>query len=134
MIEGASFGRFSGAEPTAAPARTPTRPPIQDTLVGRPGGGAGRSGDIRESGSKDSLKAVAKQFEAIFARQMIGSMRTAKLGDDLFGSDAGDQFRDMADARLAETMADKGTFGIAEMLVKQFGAKAPAPAATDATK
>ena len=80
------------------------------------------------------LRAVAKQFEAIFARQMIGSMRTAKLGDDLLGSDAGDQFRDMADARLAENMADKGTFGIAEMLVKQFGAKAPAPAATDKTK
>lgn len=94
----------------------------------------GISSTVPKPAVSSELKAVAKQFEAIFARQMIGSMRTAKLGDDLLGSDAGDQFRDMADARLAENMADKGTFGIAEMLVKQFGAKAPAPAATGETK
>lgn len=80
------------------------------------------------------LKAAAKQFEAIFIRQMIGSMRTAKLADDILGSDAGNQFREMADARTADSLADKGSFGIAEMLVKQLGArmKTATPAA-DAT-
>jgi peptidoglycan hydrolase FlgJ len=64
------------------------------------------------------LKAVAKQFEAIFLRQMIASMRAPSLGDDIFGSDASNQFRDMADARLADAMA--GQFGIAQLLEKQL--------------
>jgi peptidoglycan hydrolase FlgJ len=62
---------------------------------------------------------VAKQFEAIFLRQMIASMRSPSLGDDLFGSDASNQFRDMSDARLADSMA--GKFGIAQLLEKQLG-------------
>jgi peptidoglycan hydrolase FlgJ len=65
-----------------------------------------------------TLKATAKQFEAIFLRQMIASMRSPSLGADLFGSDAAKQFRDMSDARLADSMA--GTFGIAQLLEKQL--------------
>lgn len=67
----------------------------------------------------DDVKGVAKQFEAIFLRQTIAAMRGPSLGDDLFGSDASNQFRDMADARLADAMA--GKFGIATLLEKQFG-------------
>jgi peptidoglycan hydrolase FlgJ len=68
--------------------------------------------------SGEDLKAAAKQFEAIFLRQMIAAMRAPSLGDELFGSDAANQFRDMSDARLADSMA--GKFGIAQMLEKQF--------------
>jgi peptidoglycan hydrolase FlgJ len=67
---------------------------------------------------KTELSKAAKQFEAIFLRQMIASMRAPSLGDELFGSDAANQFRDMSDARLADSMA--GQFGIAKMLEKQF--------------
>ena len=67
----------------------------------------------------DGLAQTAKQFEAIFLRQMIASMRSPSLGDDLFGSDASNQFRDMSDARLADSMA--GKFGIAQLLEKQLG-------------
>jgi flagellar protein FlgJ len=67
------------------------------------------------------LKAAAQQFEAVFLRQMISSMRSASLGDGLFDSDASNQFRDMADARTADAMAQKGALGIADMLLKQFG-------------
>ena len=66
----------------------------------------------------DGLHKSAKQFEAIFLRQMIASMRAPSLGDDLFGSNASNQFRDMSDARLADSMA--GSFGIAQLLEKQF--------------
>ncbi|RJF94187.1 hypothetical protein D3876_02485 [Sphingomonas cavernae] len=52
---------------------------------------------------------------------MIGSMRASSLGDDLFGSEATNQFREMSDARLADSMAEKGAFGIAEMLISQLG-------------
>lgn len=61
---------------------------------------------------------TAQQFEAIFLRQMIAAMRSPSLGDDLFGSDASNQFRDMSDARLADSMA--GKFGIAGLLEKQL--------------
>jgi peptidoglycan hydrolase FlgJ len=66
----------------------------------------------------DRVTQTAKQFEAIFLRQMIASMRAPSIGDDLFGSDASNQFRDMSDARLADNMA--GSFGIAAMLEKQI--------------
>ena len=73
-----------------------------------------------------ALAKAAHAFEAVFLRQMIGSMRQAKLGDELFGSSASDQFRDMSDAKLADDMA--GKFGIAAMLTKQLGPKAGAVA------
>ncbi len=69
---------------------------------------------------RQQLVGAAQAFEAVFMRQMIGSMRQAGLGDDLFGSSATDQFRDMQDSRLADQMAADGGFGIAQMLIKQF--------------
>lgn len=71
------------------------------------------------------LKKAAQAFEAVFLRQMIGSMRQASFGDDLFGSEATSQFREMSDARLADSMAEKGAFGIAEMLIGQLGKHLP---------
>ena len=72
----------------------------------------------------DQLKAAAKQFEAIFTRQMMKSMRDAKLSDDdLFGSDATDTFREMQHSQLADELANKGAIGIADLLVKQFEAR-----------
>lgn len=66
------------------------------------------------------MREAAQAFEAVFIRQMIGSMRQAKLADDAFGSNATEQFRDMADSRLADSMSSQGGFGIAEMLMNQF--------------
>lgn len=78
----------------------------------------------------EQLKAAAKQFEAIFTRQIMKSMRDSRLAeDDLFGSDATDQFREMQDSNLASQMADKGAIGIADLLVKQFEARVAKPAA-----
>ena len=72
----------------------------------------------------DKLKAAAKQFEAVFARQMLKSAHDAKLADDdVFGSDATDQFREMQDSNLADQMANKGSLGVADLLVKQFEAR-----------
>lgn len=69
---------------------------------------------------REQLKGAAQAFEAVFLRQMISSMRAASLGDDILGSDAANQFRDMSDARMADKMAERGTLHIAEMLIKQF--------------
>ncbi len=69
---------------------------------------------------QQELRQAAQAFEAVFIRQLIGSMRNAKLADDMFGSQATEQFRDMADARLADAMSQQGTFGIADLLTAQF--------------
>ena len=45
----------------------------------------------------------------------------AGLADDLFGNQATEQFRDMQDSKLADSMA--GDFGIADLLLKQFEGK-----------
>jgi len=69
---------------------------------------------------RDRLRTAAQQFEAVFLRQMIGSMRQAKLADNWLDSSATDQFQEMADARLADSMSQQGAFGIAQMLISQF--------------
>lgn len=79
-----------------------------------------------------ALAKVATQFEAVFMRQMIGAMRAASLGEGLTDSSATEQFRDMADARTADSMAETGTFGIAELLMNQFSGRVPARPAPDA--
>jgi flagellar protein FlgJ len=81
---------------------------------------------------REALRAAAEQFEAVFLRQLIGSMRQAKLADDPLASSATEQFRDMSDARLADTMSKQGDFGIAEMLIAQFERNNPASPATSA--
>lgn len=72
---------------------------------------------------RDRLRTAAQAFEAVFLRQMIGSMRQARLADDPFGSQATEQFRDMADSRLADSMSQQGSFGIADLLMGQFEAR-----------
>ena len=66
------------------------------------------------------LKKAAEKFEAVFLRQVIGEMRKAKLGDELFGSSASDNFREMADAQTADHMSTLGVFGIGNLLSKQL--------------
>lgn len=67
------------------------------------------------------LQQAADAFEAIFLRQMIGAMRQASLADDDLSGPSSGQFRDMFDARIADSMAASGRFGIAEALVAQLG-------------
>lgn len=92
---------------------------------------------------RQALRQAAQAFEAVFIRQLIGSMRNARLAEDPFGSQATEQFRDMGDARLAESMSQQGTFGIADLLLAQFerqqlgrqpAAAAPAPDGDEAAR
>lgn len=67
-----------------------------------------------------ALRKAAQGFEAVFLREIIGSMRKGKLADEMFGSSATDNFREIADARTAESIAKLGQFGIADMVEKQL--------------
>lgn len=87
------------------------------------GSGAISSGPT--SSDESQMREVAQQFEAIFLRQMIGSMRSSSLAEGMFDSSATQQFRDMADAKTADEMARTSRFGIADLLMKQFAPKTP---------
>jgi peptidoglycan hydrolase FlgJ len=69
------------------------------------------------------LRKAAQGFEAVFIRQVIGSMRKAQLANEMFGSSASDNFRELADSKTAESMAKLGQFGIADMIERQLTAK-----------
>ncbi len=71
-------------------------------------------------GGDGGLRKAAEAFEAVILRQLMASMRQAKLGDDVFGSSATDNFREMADARTADSIAAMRQFGIADMVDRQF--------------
>lgn len=71
-------------------------------------------------GGDGGLRKAAEAFEAVILRQLMASMRQAKLGDDIFGSSATDNFREMADARTADSLAAMRQFGIADMVERQF--------------
>lgn len=86
------------------------------------------------SDPRAQLKQATAAFEAVFARQLISSMRASSLGDDLFGSDAANQFRDMSDERLADSMAQSGALGLASIMEKQLSALLPQSPASEAAK
>ena len=69
------------------------------------------------------LRKVAEAFEAVMLRQMMASMRKAKLSEDILGSSASDSFREMADARVADSMSAMRQFGIADLIEKQLKGK-----------
>lgn len=70
-----------------------------------------------------ALRKAAQGFEAVFLREMIGSMRKAKLADGMLSSEATNNFRELADARTADNMAALGQFGIAAMVERALAAQ-----------
>ncbi|MEG3181751.1 rod-binding protein [Sphingomonas sp. LT1P40] len=89
------------------------------------------STDTARLGTRANLEAAGDRFEAIFTKMMLGSMRKAKLADSLFESQALDQFRDMQDDKLAESMATHAPIGIGKAMTA-FLARANAEAAAAA--
>ena len=84
----------------------------QPTIAGSPSVAA----DTSRLATKENLDKAAAQFEALFINQMLKSARAAKLGDGLFDSEALDQFRDMQDAKLSETISVHTPMGIGKAL------------------
>jgi flagellar protein FlgJ len=71
--------------------------------------------------NRKHLAEAAKQFEAIFLRQMLSAARATDFGgDDLFGGPGEDTFVDMRDARFADIAADTGAIGFAATIEKQL--------------
>lgn len=90
---------------------------------------------------RDQLKAVAKQFEAVFLRQMMAAARKTNFEgqEGLFGSSQGmDTFKQMQDERFADIASETGAFGLARMIETHLARFLPqdtaaAPTSTEAT-
>jgi flagellar protein FlgJ len=88
----------------------------------------------RDSKTQDSsnLREVAKQFESLFTRQMLKSMREANYGDSLLGSDQQSFYQGMYDDQLAVELSKGHGLGLADMLVKQLTQAGLVPKQADA--
>jgi peptidoglycan hydrolase FlgJ len=90
--------------------------------------------------SPEALREAARQFESLFTRMMLESMRSASAGDPIFGSDQADFYQSMFDDQLAVELSKGRGLGLADMLVQQLsqsgapqvedGAEAGAPRAS----
>lgn len=67
-----------------------------------------------------ALRETARQFETLFTKMMLQSMRDARLGEDIFGSSAGQMYESMFDDQIALEMSRGKGIGIADMLIEQL--------------
>jgi len=73
-----------------------------------------------------SIRQVAQQFESLFARMMIKSMRDAVGKDPIFGSDQAQTYQSMYDGQLSLELTKGKGLGLADMLVRQLQKSAAA--------
>lgn len=71
---------------------------------------------------------VARQFEALFLREVLSNVRAGALAKDVLGSDQLETYQEMFDAQLADSLAGGGGIGLARLLEKQLSGKASAAA------
>jgi flagellar protein FlgJ len=83
---------------------------------------AGLSRLKRAAGNNDpaAIRTVAQQFEGMFTRMMLKSMRDAVGPDPMFGSDQQQMYQGMADDQLSIQLSKGKGFGLADMLVRQL--------------
>ena len=70
-----------------------------------------------------SIDEAAREFETMLISQWLKSARVASQvlaqGSDMAGADS---YMEMAEKSLAQTMADRGTFGLARMMLRELSA------------
>ena len=81
----------------------------------KPGGPA-----LATSNDRAQLREAAKNFEAIFLRQMLSAARDSSIRSDLFGSNGSDTFRQMRDDAFADIASERGVLGLADMIEFQM--------------
>ncbi len=81
---------------------------------------------------REKLAGAAKQFEAIFLRQILASARAASLDSDgLFGQ-MDQTFVQMRDDRFAEIASNTGMLGLAKQIENHLAALLPPEAGANA--
>lgn len=69
--------------------------------------------------SPESLKAAAKQFEALFMNMIMKSMRDATPQEGVFDNQQTKMYTSMLDQQLSQNMASRGV-GLADVLIRQL--------------
>ena len=87
-------------------------PNLNSPLVGSPS----VSADTSRLATSKNLEAAGQKFEAVFTGMMLKAMRSTHLAEDLFGSKAQDQFRDMWDDKTVQAMAQHTPLGIGKAM------------------
>lgn len=77
--------------------------------------------------SPEALEAVAKQFEGLFLKMMLKSMRDASFGDPLFDSEATGFYRDLLDHQLSLALTKGQGLGFADMIIEQLRGHVASP-------
>jgi flagellar protein FlgJ len=88
-------------------------------------------GELRQSArqnSPESIRAAAKQFEALFMNMVMKSMREATPQDGMFDNQQTKMYTSMLDQQLSQTLANRGV-GLADVLVRQLAANRGVPPA-----
>jgi flagellar protein FlgJ len=90
-----------------------------------PGGAMNRAVESADKSAHSKelagLKKACEQFEAVFAKQLLGEMRKGVKETPIGGDQAGSAiYKDMMDQSTADTIAHQGALGIGKMLYKQF--------------
>jgi flagellar protein FlgJ len=90
-----------------------------------------------------AIRAAARQFESLFTRMLLKTMREASLGDGMGDSEQTKFYQDMYDQQLSVALSQGHGLGLADMLVQQLtrsgvgkttaAAAQPPPGATTAT-
>ncbi len=116
--------------------------PIGNSLLSSPNGLAADAqslGNLKAQAGKstpEAIKETAKQFESLFMRELIKSMREATVKSGMLDSAGGDLGTDLLDQQFAVQMSGQpGGLSdlIAQQLTRQMGANVGAGAATAAT-
>lgn len=78
--------------------------------------------ELPKGDDRTQLAAVAIEFESLFAKQMLDSMRaTLNPREDLFyGGMAEEIFQDMLYEEYGRLLARTGSLGLADLIVKQY--------------
>lgn len=71
----------------------------------------------------ESIKEVAKEFEALFLQMMLKSMREAEksLKSDLFNSNESEHYQTMQDQQMAFDLSQRGGMGLTDAIADQLG-------------
>jgi len=69
--------------------------------------------------SPESIKAAAKQFEALFMNMIMKSMRQATSQEGVFDNEQTKMYTSMLDQQLSQNMASRGV-GLADVLIRQL--------------
>ena len=81
--------------------------------------------------SPDALKEAAKQFESLFTRMLLKSMRATSMGNELFDSQQTQFYQDMFDDQMAVHLSQGKGLGLADMLVRQLQQSGAVPGVSD---